>query len=173
MNIQRGCLVSLSVRLFDAQGTLLEETGEPLVYLHGADDIFPGIEQVLEGHAEGAAVSVTLQPHETFGDDDAELVHLLPRVQLGKDAAVGMRYDGIPGREPDGRIYTLIDLADDVAVLDGNHPLAGRTLRFDLKVLSVSPASEEQLQQAERADVPEFLKVVGPQDKHPGGLTRH
>ncbi|MFN9807582.1 MAG: hypothetical protein ACK56N_14300 [Betaproteobacteria bacterium] len=79
--------------------------------------------------------------------------------QLGADVDIGMRVEGVPGQPADGRIYTVVDLADNVAVLDGNHPLAGRALIFDIEVLGVEPAGEAALAQAERAPAPEFLSV--------------
>lgn len=170
MKIEAGCLVSLKVRLFDAQGELLEETVRPLVYLHGAGDIFPRIEQALDGQQEGFATSVRLEPADAFGDDDPELLHLVPLAKLGQDADLGMRYEGLPGAPPDGRVYTVVDLTDDVAVLDGNHPLAGRALRFDLEVVGVERASADMLDEAERTTVPGFLKVA---PVHDGGDTRH
>jgi len=171
MKIAAGCLVSLKVRLFDAQGKLLEESGErPLVYLHGADDIFPRIEAALEGRQTGYSATVQLEPEEAFGDDDASLLHLVPLKSLGQDVDVGMKFEGVPGRPADGRVYTVVDLTDDVAVLDGNHPLAGRALRFELEVLGVEAATEDMLSEAGQAAVPGFLKV-GP---HGGGNeTRH
>jgi FKBP-type peptidyl-prolyl cis-trans isomerase SlyD len=171
MKIAAGCLVSLKVKLYDAQGELLEESGErPLVYLHGADDIFPKVEEALDGQARGYRTSLLLQPEDTFGDDDAELLHLVPVKSLPQDVDVGMKFEGLPGQPSDGRIYTVVDLTDDVAVLDGNHPLAGRALRFDLEVVEVEPASEAMLDDAGRVQLPEFLKV----GSHGGdGSTRH
>jgi FKBP-type peptidyl-prolyl cis-trans isomerase SlyD len=171
MKISRGCLVSLKVRMFDAQGELLEDSGErPLVYLHGAEDIFPRIEAALEGQEAGFSTRLHLEPEEAFGDDDASLLHLVPAKDLPQDVGLGMKFEGVPGQPDDGRIYTVVDLTDDVAVLDGNHPLAGRALRFDLEVVGVEPASEEMLDVSGRALVPEFLKV----GSHGGdGGTRH
>jgi FKBP-type peptidyl-prolyl cis-trans isomerase SlyD len=165
MKISRGCLVSLKVRMFSAQGELLEDSGaRPLVYLHGADDIFPRIEAALEGQATGFSTSLHLEPEEAFGDDDASLLHLVPVKQLPPDIDVGMRFEGVPGQAPDGRIYTVVDLSDEVAVLDGNHPLAGRALRFEVEVLGVEPAGEAALDESGRARVPDFLRVGGSAD---------
>lgn len=158
MNIAAGTLVSLNVRMYDAQGELLEASEAPLTYLHGVGDIFPKIEQALEGQAAGHRASVRLEPEDAFGDDDPTLLHLVPQAQLGTDVEVGMRFEGVPGRPSDGRIYRVIDIADQVAVLDGNHPLAGRALRFDLEVVAVESAGAA-LQEAERTAVPELLRV--------------
>jgi FKBP-type peptidyl-prolyl cis-trans isomerase SlyD len=163
-----GMLVSLKVRLYDAQGNLLEATDAPLVYLHGAADIFPKIEQVLDGRALGEDVSVRLEPADAFGDDDPSLVHVLPKAQLGGDVALGMRFEGVPGQPPDGRTYTVIDLAQDVAVLDGNHPLAGRALRFDLTVVGIEPAGDAQREPGQGAGVHELLRVAPAHHGHDG-----
>ncbi len=173
MKIAAGCLVSLNVKMFDAQGELMEQSEAPLVYLHGAGDIFPKIEQALEGQATGYATTVWLEPEDAFGDDDASLLHLVPVAKLGKDVDLGMQFEGVPGQPQDGRIYRVVDLTDDVAVLDGNHPLAGRALRFDLEVISVESASDEERSAAERGDasveVPDFLRV----GEHGGNATHH
>lgn len=158
MRIAPGCLVTIDVAMYDAQGALLEASEAPLVYLHGAGDIFAGIERALEGRQAGESISVRLQPHEAFGEDDPGLLHLVPRALLGPYVAVGMRVEGVPGRPNDGRIYTVTELTDAVALLDGNHPLAGRALRFDVTVRAVEAASAEELEQAESPRVPDFLR---------------
>ena len=171
MKIATGCLVSLKVRLFDAQGELLEDSGtRPLVYLHGADDIFPRIEAALEGQTTGYATSLYLEPEDAFGDDDASLLHVVALKDLGPDVDLGMKFEGVPGQPADGRIYTVVDLTDEVAVLDGNHPLAGRGLRFDIEVIGVERAGEDALTASGRAEVPGFLQV-GPHGADGG--TRH
>ena len=165
MKIEDGCLVSLDVSMYDAQGKLLERTDSPLVYLHGAGDIFARVEAALAGQEPGFRTSVMLEPEDAFGDADAELVHLVECRRLGPKVEVGMRYEGLPGRA-DGRIYTVTDIAEGMAVLDGNHPLAGYALRFDLVVRNVERASEDELAAAGRPQPPEFLRVVEPQDLH-------
>ena len=165
MKIEDGCLVSLDVSMHDAQGQLLEQTDSPLVYLHGAGDIFPRIEAALAGQEAGFRASLLLEPEDAFGDADASLVHLVECRRLGPKVEVGMRYEGLPGRA-DGRIYTVTDVAEGMAVLDGNHPLAGYALRFDLTVRGVERASEDEFAAAQRPQPPEFLHLVGPQDLH-------
>ncbi|MCA3221166.1 MAG: peptidylprolyl isomerase [Burkholderiales bacterium] len=169
MKIVPGSLVSLNVRLFDAQGELLEQTEQALVYLHGAGDIFPKVEQALAGHEAGYRASLHLEPEDAFGADDASLLHLVPLERLGQDVDLGMQFEGLPGAAPDGRIYRVVDLSDAVAVLDGNHPMAGRALRFDIEVVAVEPASETLQAAAERPPLPDFIEVGA----HRAGPTRH
>lgn len=163
MRIEPGCLVALDVSMFDAQGQVLEKTEAPLVYLHGAGDIFPRIEAALAGREAGDRTSVALEPEDAFGEADAALVHLVECRALGPKVEVGMRYEGLPGRA-DGRVYTVTDIAEGVAVLDGNHPLAGWALRFDVHVRSVERATVDELAAAERPQPPDFLRVVAPHD---------
>jgi FKBP-type peptidyl-prolyl cis-trans isomerase SlyD len=165
VKIEDGCLVSLDVSMYDAQGQLLERSESPLIYLHGAGDIFPRIEAALAGQEAGFRASVALEPEDAFGDADSSLLHLVECRRLGPKVEVGMRYEGLPGRA-DGRIYTVTDIAEGMAVLDGNHPLAGFALRFDLAVRGVERASEDELDAAQRPQPPEFLRLVEPQDLH-------
>jgi FKBP-type peptidyl-prolyl cis-trans isomerase SlyD len=173
MQIARDTLVSLQVRMYDAQGNLLEASEAPLVYLHGANDIFPAIEQALEGREAGSECSLLLEPDQAFGDFDAQLVHVVERSRLGANVTVGMKVEGLPGAAGDTRIYRVTDIAGDVAVLDGNHPLAGMALRFDIKVLAVETASADELEQAESPQVPEFLRPVASHDLHDGDGHEH
>lgn len=172
MKIAAGNLVSLDVKMYDGQGNLLEASADPLVYLHGSNDIFPAIEQALEGQEEGFETALVLEPPDTFGDDDPGLLHLVPRAALGEHVRIGMKVEGVPGQPKDGRIYTITDLTDTVAVLDGNHPLAGRTLRFALKVLAVEGASADELEQAE-SQAPDFLRPIARHDVHGGDDHEH
>lgn len=169
MKITAGCLVTIDVKMYDAQGNLLEASAAPLVYLHGANDIFPAIERALEGQGPGFSTSVHLEPHEAFGEDDAALLHVVERTRLGPHVRVGMRVEGVPGRPNDGRIYTVTEMTENVAVLDGNHPLAGRALRFDIIVREVEAASVEELEQAEAPCVPDFLAPPGTPERRNSG----
>jgi len=173
VKITAGTLVSLDVKMYDAQGNLLEASTDPLVYLHGANDIFPVIERALQDHEPGFETSLQLEPHDAFGEDDPGLLHLIPRSSLGAHVAIGMKVEGVPGRPQDGRIYTVTDLTDTIAVLDGNHPLSGRALRFFIKVRSVEKASEDELAQAETPLAPDFLRPVARRDVHGGDGHMH
>lgn len=162
MKIDHGALVSLDVTMYDAQGNQLEHSGEPLVYLHGHDDVFPLVEEALAGKEAGARVALQLEPEEAFGDYDPELVLLMPLEDLGEGVEVGMRVEGDDGEGASGRIFTITDIAEGMAVLDGNHPLAGFALRFDITVLDVRAASPEELADADSPRLPEFLRLAEP-----------
>lgn len=164
MRIQDDMLVSIDVSMYDAQGNLLEKSDAPLAYLHGHGDIFERIEEELRGKEAGAEVSLQLEPEEAFGDYDPELVTLVPVEDLGEGAAVGMRVDGAGISAPPG-VYMITDIAEGMAVLDGNHPLAGFSLRFDIAVLEVRAATAEELEAAQGPAVPDFLHLAVPPER--------
>jgi FKBP-type peptidyl-prolyl cis-trans isomerase SlyD len=162
MKIDQSALVSLDVAMYDAQGNLLERSDEPLVYLHGHDDVLPRIEEALAGMETGAKVALQLEPEDAFGDYDPALVLLMPLENLGDGVEVGMRVEGDGGQGVPGRIFTITDIAEGMAVLDGNHPLAGLALRFEITVMDVRRASEEELADADTPRLPDFLRVAEP-----------
>jgi FKBP-type peptidyl-prolyl cis-trans isomerase SlyD len=162
MKIDHGALVSLEVTMYDAQGSLLEQSQGPLVYLHGHDDIFPRVEEALSGKQAGERIALQLEPEDAFGDYDPALVLLMPLGDLGEGVEVGMRVEGDGGQGMPGRIFTITDIADGMAVLDGNHPLAGLALRFDIAVVDVRPVSADELAQADAPRLPDFLRFAEP-----------
>ena len=159
MKIDDDTLVSIDVEMYDAQGNLLEKSDEPLTYLHGHGDIFGRIEDELRGKEAGADVSVHIEPEEAFGDYDPELVTLVRVEDLGEGVEVGMRVDGA-GVGATAAEYTITDIAEGMAVLDANHPLAGFALRFEIKVVDVREASAEELESAAAPVLPDFLHVA-------------
>lgn len=159
MKIDDDTLVSIDVEMYDAQGNLLEKSDEPLTYLHGHGDIFSRIEDELGGKEAGADVSVHIEPEEAFGDYDPELVTLVRVEDLGEGVEVGMRVDGA-GVGATAAEYTITDIAEGMAVLDANHPLAGFALRFEIKVVDVRAASAEEIESAGAPALPDFLHVA-------------
>ncbi len=164
MKVALNSLVTIDVAMYDAQGNLIEASDAPLTYLHGHADIFPRVEQALEGKQAGDTISLTLEPEDAFGDYDAELMHLVPLAELGQEAVVGLRFEGLPGRPRDGHTYVVTDIADNMAVLDANHPLAGWTLRFEIVVRGVEEPVAEDLERSDEVVVPDFLQVVDTQE---------
>jgi FKBP-type peptidyl-prolyl cis-trans isomerase SlyD len=150
MNILANTVVTLSFELFDADGVLLEQTEEPISYLHGGHSgMLPKVEQALNMKKPGDAVSVDVEPADGFGDYDPELVKLESVDKLPQDVAVGMQFEAYtnPGDEHgSGVVFTVTDVADGKAVLDGNHPWAGKRLRFDCQIIDVRPATAEELE---------------------------
>jgi len=144
MNIFANTAVTIAFKLYDAQNKLLEESPEPLVYLHGGHSgIFPKIEEALNDKQVGDSISVTLEPEDAFGEYDAKMVRMEKVGDLPPDVTIG----GYLVADQDGRevVWRVTDIADGKAVLDGNHELAGQRLRFDAKVLDVRPATPEEI----------------------------
>jgi len=147
--VAKNSVITLDYHVTDPDGEVVDEGREPLVYLHGGyDDIFPKIEEALQGKKIGESVNVKLQPDEAFGDYDAQMVQVEPRKDFPKELQVGMQFEGGPeeGEEDDFVIYRVTDIADDKVVLDGNHPLAGMALVFTCTVTAIRAASAEELE---------------------------
>lgn len=148
MKIAKDTVVSLRYELFDSEGELLEKVEEPVSYLHGGyDGIFPLVEEALHGKGVGDQCNVTLEPDDAFGEYDHELVEVEARNAFPEEVAVGMQFEGGPDNceEEDYLLYTVVDVTDDEVTVDGNHPLAGKTLSFNCIVTGVRPASAEEL----------------------------
>jgi FKBP-type peptidyl-prolyl cis-trans isomerase SlyD len=149
LEIARNSVVTLEYHVTDPEGEVVDEGREPIIYLHGGyDDIFPKIEEALQGKTVGESVQVKLQPDEAFGEYDSSLVQIEPRQDFPKELQVGMQFEGGPedGEDDDFVIYRVTDIAGDKVVLDGNHPLAGMALVFTCTVSGVRPASAEEVE---------------------------
>ncbi|KAF1042370.1 MAG: FKBP-type peptidyl-prolyl cis-trans isomerase SlyD [Herbaspirillum frisingense] len=147
MKIAKNTVVSVNYKLSDAQNNLIEESSEPMVYLHGGyHNTLPKIEEALDGKEAGYKVTIQVEPEDAFGEYDSELVKIEPVSRLPQPLEVGMQFEGSPDDDNEETvIFTVTEVADGKAVLDGNHPLAGIALRFDLSVTEVRAASEEEV----------------------------
>lgn len=146
MNIARNTVVTLSYRVTDSDGNLVDAGEQPIVYLHGGyDGIFPRIEEALQGKSVGEALELKLQPEDAFGDYDAELVAVEPRSLFPDNIEIGMQFERATEEGDDGELYTITDIAEDKVVVDGNHPLAGMALVFSCTVAEVREASKEEI----------------------------
>ena len=145
MNIFANTVVSITFKLYDAQNALLEETPEPITYLHGGHSgIFPKVEAALAAKEPGDRISVTLEPEDAFGEYDPDLLRMEPLDRLPADVAVGGYL--VAEENDEERVWRVTDIAEGKAVLDGNHELAGKRLRFDATVVDVRPATQEEMQ---------------------------
>lgn len=142
MQITKNTVVTLDYQIHDSEGELVDDGSEKLVYLHGGyDDVFRDIEEGLNGKQVGDKLQVKLAPEEAFGDYDAELVNVESRDLFPPEIKVGMHLE----RE-DGTMVTVTDIEGDSVVVDGNHPLAGKSLIFACTVASVRPATAEEVE---------------------------
>ncbi len=157
MNIFSNTVVTLSYKLFSTEGELIEESAQPITYLHGGHHgIFPKIEAALAQKKVGDTCSVLLEPEDAFGEYDVDLVRVEPQDRFPSDIKVGMQFEGSAGADDgkethahdaddENQVFTVTDIADGKVVVDGNHPLAGQRLRFDCTVLDIRPATSEEM----------------------------
>ena len=145
MKIEKNTAVTLRFKVSDAQGKPIEENKEPMVYLHGGyGNTLPKIEEALEGRETGFQTTLALAPEDAFGLRDESLMQTIPRSQFPPGVKVGGQLEsrGADGRE---QIFNVAKIKGDTVILDGNHPLAGKALRFTVKVLDVRAASAEEI----------------------------
>jgi FKBP-type peptidyl-prolyl cis-trans isomerase SlyD len=149
MKIAKNTVVTVNYKLSDAQNNLIEDGRQPMVYLHGGyENTLPKIEEELDGKETGYATTLQIEPEDAFGDYDAALVKVEPRNRLPEPLEVGMQFEGMPDGDDgddEAMIFTVTEIADDKVVLDGNHPLAGMALRFELEVVDVRAATDEEI----------------------------
>ncbi len=145
--IKEGTVVSLAYTLTDNAGEEIDKAdkSEPFEYLHGVGQIVPGLEKALQGLKVGAKKKVQVSPEEGYGEVEPQLKTTASRKQFppGADMKVGVRFAAEvgPGQQI---VFTVIDVKGDDIHLDGNHPLAGVTLNFDVEVLAIREATEEE-----------------------------
>jgi len=148
MQIANNKVVSIHYKLTNDDGDILDssEGQEPLAYLHGLGNIIPGLENALSGRALGDKFSVTVAPADGYGEHDNEMVQSVPKSAFqGVDQILpGMQFQA---QSPEGmQLVTVIDVDGDEVILDGNHPMAGITLTFDVEVTEIRDATAEELE---------------------------
>jgi len=146
VNIGKDTVVTITYIVKDVDDKLLEESDEPVSYLHGGyDNIFPLVEQALEGKAAGDSVALKLQPADAFGEFEEDLVRLEPRESFPADIEVGMQFVGSPVDGSEELLYTVTDVAEDKVVVDGNPPYAGQAVYFQCVVADVRAATADEV----------------------------
>ena len=148
MQIEKNRVVTFEYTLTDNDGEVIDssEGGEPLSYVHGVGGLIQGVEEALEGKASGDQLNITVPPEKAYGDRDDELVDVVGRDAFGdvEDLDIGMRFRA---QTDDGEHMVVVtQIEGDQVTLDGNHPLAGMQLNFDIKVKDVREASAEELE---------------------------
>ncbi len=146
MQVTEKKAVTIKYTLRDEEGAVLDSTDgrDPLTYLHGAGNLVPGVEEALEGKSAGEEVKVTVSPEKGYGVREEDNVRNVPIRKLPEGRL-------LPGTTVQlntnhGPVVAVIKaLKGDYATLDLNHPLAGKTLRFELEVVDVRDATEEEL----------------------------
>ncbi|NWO11036.1 peptidylprolyl isomerase [Chromohalobacter salexigens] len=146
MQIAQNSVVSFHYTLTNNEGEVLDssEGRDPLTYLHGAGNIIPGLEKELEGRQSGENLKVTVEPAEGYGETQPGLMQEVPRdaFQGVDDIQPGMQFQAQTQGGP--LMVTVTQVEGDTVTVDGNHPLAGQTLNFDVEIAEVREASEEE-----------------------------
>ena len=146
MNIQKDTVVTLRYKVADAAtNQLVDDSRTPMVYLHGGyENTFPKIEAALEGQAVGFQATLHLKPEDAFGERDESLVRTIPKSEFPPGVKVGGQLEGRNERgEP--QVYYVTKIKGPQVLLDGNHPLAGKSLKFSLSVTGVRAATAEEI----------------------------
>lgn len=151
MQIAKNTVVTIHYTLKDDDGNIVDssEGGQPLAYLHGAGNIISGLESALEGHQEGEEISVTIPPENGYGAHHSELMQVVPRdrFEIDEEIQVGMQFKA---QTTSGtHVVTVTQIDGNDVTIDGNHPLAGQTLNFDVAVEAVREASSEEIAHGE------------------------
>ena len=146
MEIAKNTVVTLDYTVTDPDGNMIDDGQHPLVYIHGGyDGIFAVIEEALDGKKVGENLKVKLLPEDAFGEFDEELVLVEDASMFPDNIEVGMSFERVAEEGEEEIVYRITDIADGKVVVDGNHPLAGTALIFDLTVKEVRAASAEEV----------------------------
>ena len=143
MQITKNKVASIHYTLRDNEGTIIDssEGRDPLHYLHGAGNLIPGMEEGLEGKAQGQKLNLKIEPEKGYGEKDENLVQKVPLSAFGdQEVKPGMRFS-----TNQGGVVTVTDISPDSVTVDGNHPLAGVPLNFDVEIVEVRNATDEEI----------------------------
>jgi FKBP-type peptidyl-prolyl cis-trans isomerase SlyD len=151
MTIGKDKVVLFHYRLTNDEGEVVDSSmgSDPLPYLHGRGNIVPGLEAALEGRAAGEKFRVDVPPELGYGEHKEELVSVFERSEFTgvKELEIGMRFEA-QGEEGESELLTVTAIDEDRITVDGNHDFAGETLHFEVDVVEVRDASEEELNRA-------------------------
>ena len=148
MQIESNSVVTLHYTLKDNDGNIIDQSDDgSFLYMHGAMNIIPGLENALAGKSAGDEISVKVSPEEGYGVKDEARIQEVPKDMFDKsdEIQVGVQFHA---QGPDGSavVVTVIEVKDDAVVIDANHALAGVDLNFEVKIVDVREASEEEIE---------------------------
>jgi FKBP-type peptidyl-prolyl cis-trans isomerase SlyD len=152
--VGRNKVVTMQYSLTSTSGVVVREaSGAPVRYLHGTGSLFPKLEHALENHGIGDIVTARLLPDDAFGKRDPELVQEIPldAFPAGEKIEVGGQ---VVGAAEDGTevTFSVMDIRNGIARLDGNHPLAGQSLVFEVEIQGIRDATDEEIRLGKALD---------------------
>ncbi len=148
MSIEKDKVVTMHYHLTNSEGEVLDSSrgSDPLTYLHGVGNLVAGLERELDGLEAGATKTVGVEPTDGYGERDDNMMETLPRSDLDgvENLEVGMQLEA---QDPNGQSFTVYvaEIRDDEVVIDANHPLAGVFLNFEIEIVDVRDATDEEL----------------------------
>ena len=147
MKISKNSVVSIQYTLTDDQNDVLDRSSaqDPLVYLHGTGSLIPGLEKTLEGCIAGDKLKVSVKPEDGYGIRDDKMLQNVQKSEFpqGEELQVGMSFQVNGENGP--MVLTVVEIRGEEVIVDSNHPLAGVNLHFDVEVMSVREATENEL----------------------------
>ena len=145
--IAKDTAVKFNYTLTDDEGNVIDQSpeGQPLAYLHGHQNIIPGLERQLEGKSAGEKLQAVVEPADAYGERQDQAVQRVPRenFQGVDDIQPGMQFQSEAGGQV--MLVTVTDVNDQEVTVDANHPLAGKRLTFDVEIQEVRAATEDEL----------------------------
>lgn len=148
MQVANNTVVAIDYTLTDNEGTVIDssEGRDPLAYIQGTGQIIPGLEQAMEGRSAGERFQISINPDDAYGQRDEGLIQEVPMSAFDDvgTPSEGQQFQAVA--EGGSRIITVMDVGEEQVTVDANHPLAGRELNFDVRVVNVRQASDEELE---------------------------
>lgn len=148
MTVARNRVVSIEYTLTGEDGSVLDTSrgDEPISYVHGSGTLVEALEEIMEGKGPSDTIKLTLPPEKAYGVRDDSIIFTLPRAQFGPgdEPEIGMQI--MLQGDGDGRMVTVVAKDENEVTVDGNHPLAGLTLTFDVEIVDVREATAEEIE---------------------------
>lgn len=148
MKVAENKVITINYTLRDDNKKILDSAqNNDFLYLHGAQNIIPGLESALEGKAVNDELSVSIAPADGYGERNDDMTQVVPKEMFGTEEGieVGQQFHAA---SPDGQeiMVTIVAVDDENITVDGNHPLAGVTLHFEVQIMDIRDASAEELE---------------------------
>jgi FKBP-type peptidyl-prolyl cis-trans isomerase SlyD len=147
LKVEENRVVTFDYTLTDDSGAVLDtsENSEPLSYIHGSGEIIPGLEAELLGKTVGAKFKATIKPEDAYGLRLDDCIRKIPKEQLSHLSGIELGMQLQAYDEQGMQILTVVEIGDSEITLDANHPLAGQTLHFDVEIVEIRDATDEEL----------------------------
>lgn len=148
MTISANKVITLNYTLTDNESNIIDKSDDgSFVYIHGAQNIIPGLENALEGKLVGDTLQVSIEPKDGYGERNDAMLETVPKAMFGELDIIepGMQFHA---QSPEGQmvVVTVVAVEGDQVSIDGNHPLAGVNLNFDVEIIDIREASAEELE---------------------------